>query len=89
MNQIDRAIEIGKDHLQSKNMGSIAANEPRIVWIKGLGQLLSADEARIKFKFNSELEEILATKKQHYIMDVQRALSNVMDFNHFGTLTGV
>ena len=88
-NQIDRAIEIRRDHLQLKHMGSTMPDEPRIVWIKALGRMLSASEAQIKFKFNSELEETLALRNNHYIMDIQWALPNITDFSQIGKLTGV
>ena len=86
--QIDRAIEIRKDQLMAKCPGTIDENSVKIVWIKALGRMKSQDEATVKYKFNAELEEVLSQRGNHFIMDVQRAVSNVTDFNQFGDLSG-
>ena len=64
-------------------------NEPKIIWIKALGRLKSREEAKAKFKFNSELKDVLSRRPNHFVMDVQRALANVTDFSQFGDLSGI
>ena len=87
--QLDRAVEIRKDYLRVKSIRSILANEPKFLWIHALGRLKSREEATSKYKFNTEMEEMLSCKTGHYVMDVQQALSNITDFTQMGNLSGI
>ena len=87
--QIDRAIDIRKDHLQIRNLSAVVLNEPKIIWIKALGRMKSHKEAMAKFDFNSKMCDVLSRRKNHLVMDVQHALANITDFTKFGDLCGV
>ena len=82
-------MEIRKDYLKVKSVGAVSANELKFLWIRALGRLKSRDEAKSKYKFNTEMEEMLSRKTDHFVMDVQRALSNITDFTQRGDLSGI
>ena len=82
VNQLDRCIDAHKDQLRRKNPGDIVANEPKIVWVKMMDRpdIAYNDMLAIRNKYNKILEEILASKKNHYIMDVGKDVVHPVHF---------
>ena len=80
--KINNHIESRKDNLRKKKPGALRANEPKVIWTKTFtrpnmsGSLFSAVE-----KFNKILEEIMATHKNHLILDVNKKMEHASNFN--------
>ena len=79
-----KIIDAHKDILRHKKLGSLTASEPKIIWIKmpncpnGQSNLLS-----VCGKFNNILEDVLAERKNHYIMDVNNEVAQTAYFTPF------
>ena len=68
-------IESRKDKLRRKKPGALAPNEPKFIWIKMFNRTTNpSKELAVRSKFNTTLENILASKRHHYIVDVTNAM---------------
>ena len=78
---IDSAIESKKDELRKRKPGTLVANKPRILWLcmpdrpNGTSPLLEARK-----KFNNILEDILCSKKNHYITCISNKIAYPINF---------
>ena len=88
--KINNHIESRKDNLREKKPGGLRANEPKVIWTKTFtrpnmsSSLFSAVE-----KFNKILEEILATHKNHLILDVNKKMEHASNFNRASYLNNL
>ena len=74
INEIDRAIESRKDALRRRKPGAVSAAEPKVIWVKMINRYFLNDSRcmEVRGKFNRCLENILANKRNHYIIDVSK-----------------
>ena len=64
-----------KDELRCKRPGAVAPNEPKLIWVKMFNRTANpSKELAVRVKFNTALENILASKRNHYIIDVTNAM---------------
>ena len=83
--KIQRAIQSKKDHLINKNPGAIIPGDPSIVWIAVMDQLKSDDAVlSLRQKFNNMLEEVIADRKSHYLIDVCDVVEQPSLYNRQG-----
>ena len=74
ISQILRAIESKKDHLRIR-VGPVTAGEPKIIWIKAISRFFASTDNLIQInKFNGMLEDHLADRANHFIMDVSQVM---------------
>ena len=65
-----RVVEMKKDQLYHIKKGAINASEPKFVWVKMLQRMMSQDKIlTVRGKYNWTLENLLADKKYHYVID--------------------
>ena len=77
ISQMARAIESKKDHLLRIRAGAVVANEPKMIWVKALSRVFSSTaELKQVNKFNLMLENVLANKSDHFIMDINQVLQD-------------
>ena len=79
---IDIIIESRKDDLRCRKPGALHSSELKLVWMK-LFQHPNMKEnqfRQVQDKFNNILEDILSTKKGHYIMDISPHISFPANF---------
>ena len=79
--QIDRAVESKIENIRQRKPGAIIAGEPKIIWIEMFNKMNGVSEIlKMRGIFNELVNEIMAGKEQHYVMNVNRAMD---DSNHF------
>ena len=73
---VECVIEGKKDEMRQRRPGSVTYAEPKFIWVKminrvnGTSQVLAAHN-----KFNNILEDILAARKHHYIIDISKIMT--------------
>ena len=73
--QMECVIEGQKDELRCKRPGAVAPSEPKIIWVKMFNRTANpSKELAVRVKFNTALKNILANKRNHYIIDVTNAM---------------
>ena len=90
-NNMSKAITAKTEFLMEGKPSSITAYEPKVIWVKAIHLAVEVEEQSLIETFNSTLEEILAGKANHYIIDVNEALNDVSYFsgsalNGFGSV---
>ena len=76
INSIDRALETKKEELRRRHHGSVVAAEPKVIWVKMINKINGQSQIlQARRKFNAILEELLVSKKQHYIANVNDVVS--------------
>ena len=81
-----RATDAKKDDLKRKKPGSVIPTEPKFIWVKMLNRVNGrSDFLALRSKFNDVLEEVLAQKDQHYIIDLVQVMADhsYFDMNNF------
>ena len=88
INNFEREIEAKKEQLRKKKPGSVSQNEPKIIWVKMLDtpNTTYSDLMACRKKFNSILEEILAQKKNHFIIDINDVMFHKSHFRQTNIL---
>ena len=69
-NEIEKLFEIRKDQYLSRRKESVAAFEPKIIWVKMLHRPAKCLEMKFCRKFNESLNDTLALYKDTYVMDL-------------------
>ena len=95
VNNIDRAILCRKEDLKHIRPGAIAANEPKILWVKMLRRQYNTElhtkqnpvDALVDV-YNDLLEEILSAKRGHFLIDINQELKGLTCCTAHGTLSG-
>ena len=82
--QIDKAVERKIRCMIDVKPGSITPGEPKIIWVEMI-QRPDVHMNLLKEKFNKILEDILATRKEAYIMEADNYLDQHM-FSRIGLL---
>ena len=78
---MERGIEARKDALRRRRQGAVNPNEPKVIWIKMLNRVNGTSKMmKFRHKFNDALEQMLANRKCHYIMDVSEVLASPQNF---------
>ena len=88
LNNMERSIEARKDELRRRRPGALAHNEPNIIWIKMINRSTPQRILAVRNKFNKILVDLLANRRYHYILDVNRMVDDPRNFtydNHFNT----
>ena len=85
---MDRVIEAKKEQLQKKKAGAVAANEPKIIWVKMLDtpNMTYSDLMACRKKYNAILDDILAQKRNHYVIDINDEMYHISHFLWSNTL---
>ena len=95
VNNIDRAITCKKEDLKHIRPGAVAANEPKVIWVKMLARSANDRHSEkpdpvneLASTFNYILEEILATRRNNFILDVAEEMQQDSNYTIQGRLTG-
>ena len=86
---INCAIEAKKDEWHKWMPGLLSGNEPKVLWVlmpnqpNGRSPLLAACN-----KFNAILENIVATRKSHYTIDINDKLNQTQYYLIYNQLNG-
>ena len=90
----EKAITCKKEDLHHQRAGAVAANEPKMLWVKMLkcspnDASESSDQVdAVADTFNEILEKILATRRNAFVFDVNPQLHNgLVSYNAQGKLT--
>ena len=89
INQMAKAIESSKDNLQRRRPGAILPYEPKMIWVKMFDRLGTSRHSKsmaYRATFNDSLENALAGKAGHFIMDIDQAMADVIYFDQFNHL---
>ena len=87
INQMARALDAKKDNLKRCKPGLIQHSEPKIVWIKMIDQIgFRADDLLLREMFNNRLNDLLADRDGHFIMDVNAVMLDAGHLNRWGDL---
>ena len=88
INCMERIIDARKNEFRKKKPGSIAPNEPKIIWVKMLDRPNKEfnDLLSVRDKYNSILEDLLSTRCNHYIMDVNEEVCHPLHYTFHNTL---
>ena len=75
VNNMERAIDCRKTDLANRLPGAVIFGEPKVIWVKMMDKPNGYDRGlALHHKFNKLLENILYSKRNHYIMDVNQKL---------------
>ena len=86
---VDHAVAAKKDRLNKLHPGAVVHNEPKIIWVKMMNRLFQYDKfLTIQRKFNTVLENLLADRKGHYLVDLHPALNDATLFIAPNNLNG-
>ena len=89
ISQITRAIDAKKDNLLRRRAGAVIANEPKVIWVKAIKKAFCTSNERFQInKFNVMLEDILADRENHFILDASDVLHSESLFSTNGALNG-
>ena len=84
---MDRAIEAKKDQLFRRKPGSVKEDEPRIIWINMIDRVNGRSQILAhRHKYNRVVENILASKEKHHIMDINAEIAEPGNYNQFNRL---
>ena len=76
-----------KDHLYKLRPGALTSGEPKIVWVKMLQRMRSADKVlTVRTRFNNILEELIAKERNHYLIDPNPAVHDTAFYSHLNLL---
>ena len=82
LNNISKAVKTKQDQLAKKKPGAVVYSEPKIIWAKMIecvgGEFNGA--LTVRYRFNAALEDQLASRKHHYILDVGKAIAETNFF---------
>ena len=82
-----RAVLCKKEFLRSVKPGSITHYEPKFIWVKMLEIPTYINQSSLAKKFNKMLEQTLAQKDAHYIIDINEIMFEANYFSS-GSLNG-
>ena len=84
--QIEKAIDRKKNMMREIKPGSVIVGEPKMIWIKMIKRPNNEELLCLREKFNEILEDILATRRDSYIMSAEEFLDN-SNFSRLNDLT--
>ena len=82
LNNMERVIEAKKDHLHCRRVGAVMPNEPKIIWIKMINRSNKQKIPAVRNKFNHALEDLLADRRYHYILDLGKMVEDARNFTY-------
>ena len=88
---MERAIESRKEQLKRQKPGAVVPSEPKFIWVKMFNKVNGQSKMlAVRKRYNNVLEDILATRKHHYIMDVNEVMAKTDNFtsNNFINVRG-
>ena len=69
--------------MRKKKPGALRATEPKVIWVKTfIRPAAGASLVSAINKSNNIIEEILATRSQHYIIDINNQMEKQSNFNN-------
>ena len=88
-NNICRAIDFRKKDLLKYRPGAVTPGEPKVIWTKFTSFNINRQNqnVEVKTKYNDTMDEILAEKKDHLIMDLNEEMHNPIFFTAKNNLT--
>ena len=85
--QVDRAIEIKKESLQQRKPGALIAGEPKLIWIEMMNKMNGVSKIlKMRGKFNELMNNIMANREQHYVINVNRIMDDSSYFDQFNQI---
>ena len=82
INEVDRSIEARNDELRRKRAGTVTPNEPKFIWITMMDRpnISYNDMLACRGKYNGILENLLANKQNHFILDISKEIVHPANF---------
>ena len=78
-----KMVDIRRDDLTRVKKGAGTLREPKFLWVKMINRVGCHDKVlAIRNKFNTLLENALVGCKNHYILDINRKMSDASHFIH-------
>ena len=90
VSNVEKAIQRKKEELRHKKPGAVMANKPKILWLTLIhrqGYVDAAYQAAVK-ACNAIMEEVLSTKRNHFILKLDNFLEEIPYFTSNNDLTG-
>ena len=85
---IVHAVEARKEEIRKCRPGALNNSEPKIVWVKMFDHPKVQDRMyAVREKYNNMLEEVLALKRNHYILDINNTMAQAKYFLLNGLIT--
>ena len=82
LNQISRAVEAKIDFLERRKPGAVTANEPKIIWTSMMNRMRGRSRVLAhRSKYNDVLIEVLAQRKNHFIIDINENMADISFFD--------
>ena len=80
--EIDKLVSGRREELRKRKAGSVGGSEPKIIWGRMMDRpnISYNDMLAVRIKYNSILEDILANKRNHYILDVSKEVVHPLNF---------
>ena len=90
LTQISRAIQAKKDSLAHKKAGAVTPSEPKIIWVKMIERVGGEFERAltVRYRFNTVLEDQLAGRKNHFIIDIGKVIADSSYYTVRNSLNG-
>ena len=89
LTQMNRALEAKKDSMSRKISGSIAANEPKFIWIEMFNRINGYNKClALRSLYNEKLHEALSSRLDHHIMAVNNAMLDINLYDVQNRLNG-
>ena len=85
--KMSEAIEDKRTQLRKIKEGSVVSSEPKYVWVKMLQRMRSYEKVlKVRNKFNTVLEKMLADRNNHYVIDPNPILRDASYFTRHNDL---
>ena len=90
LNNIERALDARKDEIRRRRPGALSPSEPKCIWIKMINRVNGQSELlSMRTKFNNVLEEQLANRHHHYIIDINEVMAKSSNFTPNNFLSAI
>ena len=80
INQMARAVDAVKDHLQRRKPRAVLSYEPKMIWIKMMDKIIlgcnRGKSLAFRKLFNDSLENVLSGCTEHFIMDIDQEMND-------------
>ena len=80
--EFDRIIECRKDAIRRRRPSAVSPFKPKVIWVKMLDRPLSQPDRifTVRSKFNSILEDVVKSKRNHYVITFDRLANDDRNF---------
>ena len=88
IHEIEKFVDRKKNMMRELKPGSVTPGEPKFIWIRAISRPWNNKFTLARAKFNDVLEEILASRRDSYILDASSYIDKA-NYTRLGDLTVV